>query len=656
MKALAMFCCAAMVASAAIVDNFRPAPIPPASQARIREIASMLPEKPGMPGGYSQDRQTWERLARLPEAKEVIERGESALAEPIPELSDEGYLEFNGKGDRARYQKPFGRRSTLLKDLLLAECLERKGRFLPKICTCIDAICSERSWTLPAHDEDLGNFNGNKLSVDLASGARAFLLATTLNWLGGSIPSAMDERVRAEISRRVFAPYLKTARGQDAEYRVNPFVNNVGNWWFAFPNNWNAVCHSCVVRTALAIVEDREARAEFVEAAERTRESYLDAFTPDGYCDEGMGYWNYGYGHELSLGLFVRRATGGKVDFFKHSKDRNIMLYPYGYMLEKGKSPHFADGGGNPNPSVLALGRQVWPDIVSSDALDAPILACSTKRSGSKGYNVSLEIIALRAFGGEPPRVSSAMPLDTLPIRTFFPDAQVLISRTPASGAHHFAIAMKGGHNAELHNHNDVGSYALMLDGDEIAGDPGGEIYTRRTFSPRRYESKVLSSYAHPVPYPAGTLQSQGRSFAGKVLKADFSDAKDVYSLDLKGAYEVPGLLSLVRTLEFDRARMRAEIADEVAFESPSSFAVPVITYCEVEKGADGRSFTLLSKGGRRVKVSVSATGGEWRLAEEIVKNPGRSDVRRLAVEMVSPVKRAAVKMSFEAQLAPAGK
>ena len=42
--------------------------------------------------------------------------------------------------------------------------------------------------------------------------------------------------------------------------------------------------------------------------------------------------------------------------------------------------------------------------------------------------------------------------------------------------------------------------------------------------------------------------------------------------------------------------------------------------------------------------------------AEEIVKNPGRSDVRRLAVEMVSPVKRAAVKMSFEAQLAPAGK
>ena len=193
-------------------------------------------------------------------------------------------------------------------------------------------------------------------------------------------------------------------------------------------------------------------------------------------------------------------------------------------------------------------------------------------------------------------------------------------------------------------------------DGDEIAGDPGGEIYTRRTFSPRRYESKVLSSYAHPVPYPAGTLQSQGRSFAGKVLKADFSDAKDVYSLDLKGAYEVPGLLSLVRTLEFDRARMRAEIVDEVAFESPSSFAVPVITYCEVEKSADGRSFTLRSKGGRRVKVSVSATGGEWRLAEEIVKNPGRSDVRRLAVEMVSPVKRAAVKMSFEAQLAPDGK
>ena len=100
---------------------------------------------------------------------------------------------------------------------------------------------------------------------------------------------------------------------------------------------------------------------------------------------------------------------------------------------------------------------------------------------------------------------------------------------------------------------------------------------------------------------------------------------------------------------------MRAEIVDEVSFESPGAFAVPVVTYCEVERGADGRSFMLRSKGGRRVKVAVSVDGGEWRLAEEIVKNPGNPDVRRLAVEMAAPVKRAAVKMSFEAQLAADG-
>ena len=639
-----------MGAGLCIAGNKRPAPIPPASPERIREIAALLPEKPGIPGGEVSDRAEWARLARLPDAADILSQAEKALADPVPELSDELYLEFISKGNRSRYQKPFGDRSAALKNLVLAECLERKGRFIAKIDAYASAICSERSWTLPAHDEDLGNFNGNRLSVDLASGARAWLLAVAICWLKDAVPAATAARVRSEIARRVFAPYLKTARGGDPEYAIDPFVNNVGDWWFAFPNNWNAVCHSCVVRTALAIVEPREERAKFVEAAERTRASYLDAFTDDGYCDEGMGYWNYGFGHELMLGLFVRRATGGRVDFFKNPKYRTVMLYPYRYRLQNGISPHFADGGGNPNPGILALGRQVWPDIVSTVALKAPILSASIQRNGSKSSSASLEMIALRAFGGEPPAPKeSSFPLDTLPVRSFFPHAQVLMTRTPASAPRPFSVAMKGGHNAELHNHNDVGTYTVMLDGAEIAGDPGGEVYTRRTFSPRRYESKVLSSYAHPVPFPAATLQSQGRQFAGKVLKTDFTDAKDVYALDLKGAYEVPSLRSLSRVLEFDRAALSARVADSVEFDSPQSFAVPIVTFCEMEKGKDQSCFVLRAKDGQRARVEIEVEGGAWRLVEEIVPNPGRNDVRRLAVELEAPVRRAMVAVRYTA-------
>ena len=40
----------------------------------------------------------------------------------------------------------------------------------------------------------------------------------------------------------------------------------------------------------------------------------------------------------------------------------------------------------------------------------------------------------------------------------------------------------------------------------------------------RDYESKVLNSYAHPVPVVGGCLQSTGAKFAAKVLRTEFTD------------------------------------------------------------------------------------------------------------------------------------
>ena len=40
-----------------------------------------------------------------------------------------------------------------------------------------------------------------------------------------------------------------------------------------------------------------------------------------------------------------------------------------------------------------------------------------------------------------------------------------------------------------------------------IALDAGGEDYTSRTFSSRRYESQALNSFGHPVPRVAGAMQ-----------------------------------------------------------------------------------------------------------------------------------------------------
>ena len=69
--------------------------------------------------------------------------------------------------------------------------------------------------------------------------------------------------------------------------------------------------------------------------------------------------------------------------------------------------------------------------------------------------------------------------------------------------------------------------------------DPGGEIYTARTFSSRRYDSQVLNSYGNAVPVIGGRLQRTGAEARAIVRRADFTDQEDTLTLDIRSAYDV---------------------------------------------------------------------------------------------------------------------
>lgn len=595
---------------------------PPPAPVRVAEIAAWLAPAPHGLGRPASDRAAWNRLAALPESAALLRDAEKVLRAPSPELADALYLEFTTTGNRRNYERPYVQRSQRLTALLLAECLEDKGRFLPALERDLLAVCDERSWTMPAHDADLGNFKGTRLTIDLGSSARGWLLAETDAWLGHRLSPAVRERLRGEVRRRVLEPYLNAVRSGN--------IN--GNWWMRGDNNWNAVCSAGVVCCALSLLESREERALVLAALEFSNPFFVSGFTDDGYCSEGMGYWNYGFGHYVMMGLAVRAATGGRLDLFTGDKLRRIAAYAKGYQIQPGRSPWFADGGGAPSHDVWALIRQVYPEAVPTDT---PMLALL------KGGHAT---IGLRAFGQEPPPPAPAA--ESLPSRTYFQDAQVLLTRSGgASNDVPFGAAVKGGHNAEQHNHNDVGSYAVVLDGVEMLGDPGGEVYTRRTFSSERYVSPMLNSYGHPVPVVAGQLQTTGRRSAARVLDAAFTDAQDRFELDLAAAYRVPELTALTRSFTHDRTARVITVSDEVRFATPQAFSVPIITYRTVTR-KDGTTLHLHDNQ-RCVEVKITAEGGAWRLEEEQLENPGKASPRRLAVTFDAPVTAARVRVTL---------
>ena len=601
--------------------------------ARVAEIAKMLPERPGIPGAHISNRAAWDRLASTGEGRYLIRKAVHEAKEPIAECTDALYLEFStpGNGNRTRYQKPFFRRETVLSHLVLAECLENKGQFIPRIADYLRTLCSERTWCMPAHDRQLKAFKGEEQNVDLGAQSRAFICAFTVYVLRGRLPEDVERLTLSELERRIFAPlrerFTKAKSGRDC----SPM------WWIQGPANWTAVCHSGVTRAALAVLEGREDRAVFIEAAERSAKTFMTGFTEDGYCSEGMGYWNYGWGHFLTLTLAVREATGGKVDLCGTPKARKVMEFGTGALLFGETAPAFADGGGALSGLILKLGHLIWPDL--------PVTQGALSHRPLEG---GIEYAFLMDFGqwdGTPAPVATAYP-----IRTGFPDAQMWVLRNGTSDMP-FLMAVKGGHNKEFHNHNDVGSYTLYLGETWVGGDAGGTEYNAKTFSDKRYEIPMINSYGHPLPVLNGTLQSDGRKFAAKVIKTDFSDGKDVISMELAGAYDRAKSKadSLVRTFTYDRQAKSVAVSDAVAFDGEGSFSVAIITCGTLEKAVDGNYILTVGKDAakQRIAVEIQTGGIPFEMSAERIENENMISPNRYAITLSNQVKAATVSITY---------
>ena len=601
--------------------------------ARMKEIAGWLPASPRGMGATIADRAAWEKVATETDARYWIRNAEKALATPIPELPDELYLDFTRNGNRTRYQHVLGQRRGRLRYLLVAECLENQGRFLKAIEAEIKATAMDKSWLMPAHDSSLCNFNGTQFTIDLASSALSWELATTDYWLGDKLSDTTRKLIRSEVKRRTFDPYEQSVR-----------TGKPRLWWITGSNNWNAVCEAGVVGAALALIDSPEQRAFYVAAAEANVKHFLRGFTPDGYCSEGVGYWNYGFGHYALLAETVCQATGGRLDMMawdnvvEGSNVEQIARFGLRMEITPGVYPAFADCSTRSKPdSVLQayLARRFgW---VEDGAADPQAVAWKRSRS----------LVSLPVFGfpTSADRVAVAQgPGGSLPLRDWFPDAGILICRSTADAKTPFGVAMKGGHNAEHHNHNDVGSYLFVIGKNVPLIDPGGEVYTRRTFSAQRYESDVLNSFGHPVPRVAGELQPKGRAAAAKVLKTEFTDATDTFVLDMKAAYDVKPLKQLKRTFVFSRqATGSLTVTDEVEFDSPQQFGTALITFEPWKKLADDR--LQVGEGEGAVEVRIIADGGKVQLNDDRLTADMhvKGTPVRLGIDFAEPVKCATI-------------
>ncbi|MBR4674641.1 MAG: heparinase II/III family protein [Victivallales bacterium] len=601
----------------------------PPSRERIAEIAELLSDRPQGCGPTGAERERWLPFLDSPHSKNYIKRAERQLDEEPVFMDDEVYLEFSRNGNRTNYQRILGRRSTRLSTFVFAELVEWKGRFLPALENELTRLFSEKSWTLPAHDGNLYCFKQIQQHGDLAATELVAELAQIDWWFQDKLSPAIRQKLREECLRRVLDPYrLDMRKG----------TIRSGQWWVIGGSNWNAVCTCNVVRAGMVLLDDKMERAEILADMEVSNPFFLKGFTPDGYCSEGVGYWGYGFGHFTIMAEVVLEVTGGKLNIYDNAPNiEAICSYARDIQIDEGICPAFADCGvkARPDGQILALIQRHFPQTV-------------LKRIPPLTTLGSYSMTPLRLFTDETAFAAKVPEEPTFPSRSLFEDAGIYIGRSAADEkGGRFGVAFKAGHNGEQHNHNDVGSFVVVLNKFPYIVDPGGEIYTKRTFSKERYVSQMLNSFGHSVPVVAGKLQSGGRGSYGKFISTEFTDDKDVLVCDLKEAYHgIPELKSLIRTFTFDRVARKVVVRDEVEYTSPQSFATALVSYQDI-RAVDGGKYAIFNgKGG--VIVQFASEGAEVSTEVGEIINENSTNPKRIGIALATPVQRGSITVTVE--------
>ena len=179
---------------------------------KLQEI--LLPREQFHPVPTLKDRDRWQELPQQV-ANRLLALGEESLTRPMPPLPVTLYLGYARTGNRSDFEELFFERRVMLQNLVLAECVEGKGRFLDATADALWGICEESTWCLPAHvgaqKSGVGLSDISEPVVDLFAGESAVTVAWTLYLLGPDLDRVSPQlrrRAQIELERRILTPIL----------------------------------------------------------------------------------------------------------------------------------------------------------------------------------------------------------------------------------------------------------------------------------------------------------------------------------------------------------------------------------------------------------------------------------------------------------------
>jgi hypothetical protein len=479
-----------------------------------------------------------EERAYLPYWEEIRAEADPFLNTPIPILTLTSFQQFFENGSRQDYERVYFERRKRMNAFVWMSMLEpEREDYRAHMLDMLWSICDEYTWCLPAHLTDsleLEGAAGDASTIDLFAAETAFALSEIGVIAGPMLPPILRGRMREEIYRRVLRPYWYSAPSH----------------WETAAHNWAAVCAGSIGAAALYLCRGDEL-SKTLERVLRTMECYLQGFGDDGACPEGLEYWAYGFGYFTYFADLLYKQTAGKVNLFAIDKVRSIACFPQRCFLSGNKAANFSDSLPETR-LMLGLFHYLHGRFPETALPEQTLRAACTADHCGRWAPFIRSLVWFR-----PEWTGSAWQDGDF----YMKDAEWLVSRfSTLSG--NYAFAVKGGHNDEPHNHNDLGHFMLYANGEPFLIDLGSGQYTRDYFGESRYSYVCNGSQGHSVPIVDGGYQRSGDQAQANVLSYKQKAATLEFELDIGTAYNPVSLSGWIRRFQWikkDRPVLRLE-------------------------------------------------------------------------------------------------
>ncbi|MHC1692684.1 MAG: heparinase II/III family protein [Sphaerochaetaceae bacterium] len=482
----------------------------------------------------------------------------------IPSIPFGLYRLYDTTGDRSAFEAVYFARREYLLVMALCAWLWEDPRDVQKLEDCLWSICDEFSWSLPAHMHGASLSNHpqtlayNRINLDLFACETGLAVTECCAMLNGRLSPVVVARVRAAVLRRTLDSYIASQEPWD---------------WELMENNWCAVCAGSLGAIALYLSDDIPYLCALMQRLQPTLGRFLNSFTADGACREGLSYWTYGFGFYVVFADLLAKRTNGRIDLLGWEKCQAIARFQQNCYFPGGVTLSFSDGSSHDGFRRGLTGYlfQRFSDV----AIPPASRAMGPLQDPCFRFAPVLRDLVW------PVGKTAGKPLGKGNLVRFH-EAQWLLVHNGASG-----LAAKGGHNDEPHNHNDVGSFIYYRYGKMVLCDLGAGAYTKAYFHEGRYGIFCNQSESHNLPIIGGNGQKAGAQY--RALGCIFDPDGAGLSLDIAPAYGIGALAHLERHLVFDQETGSVRIEDHVQFGSdPLEVVERFVTLLPVQVGASG--------------------------------------------------------------------